>query len=74
MTMAAFELGTLPMLVPLTWAGARLGQRLQRGGWRNAAGLMVVASGVLTLSAPWLLRVPALHGVLDALGCRSLLD
>ena len=72
LTMAAFGLGTLPVMVPLTWAGARLGQRLQRGGLRNAAGLMVVASGVLTLAAPWLLHVPALHGVLDALGCRSL--
>ena len=73
LTMAAFGLGTLPVMVPLTWAGARLGQRLQRGGLRNAAGLMVVASGVLTLAAPWLLHMPALHEVLDALGCRSLL-
>ncbi|MES2859085.1 MAG: sulfite exporter TauE/SafE family protein [Pseudomonadota bacterium] len=73
LTMAAFGLGTLPVMVPLTWAGARLGQRLQRRGLRNAAGLMVVASGVLTLAAPWLLEISALHGVLDALGCRSLL-
>lgn len=72
LTMAAFGLGTLPMMVPLTWAGARLGQRLQRGGLRTAAGLLVVASGLLTLAAPWLLHAPALHGALDALGCRSL--
>lgn len=73
LTMAAFGLGTLPVMVPLTWAGARLGQRLQRRGLRNAAGLMVLASGVLTLAAPWLLQVSVLHDVLDALGCRSLL-
>ena len=72
LTMAAFGLGTLPMMVPLTWAGARFGQRLQRGPWRTGAGLLVIGSGVLTIAAPWLMRLPALHGVLEALGCRSL--
>ena len=71
-TMAAFGLGTLPVMVPLTWAGARFGQRLQRGALRTGAGLLVVAAGLLTLAAPWLMQVPALHGVLAALGCRSL--
>jgi len=72
MTMAAFGLGTLPVMVPLTWAGARFGQRLQRGAWRTGSGLLVVAAGLSTLAAPWLVHVPALHGVLVALGCRSL--
>lgn len=72
LTMAAFGLGTLPVMVSLTWAGARIGQRLQRGALRNAAGLLVIASGLLTLAAPWLMRLPAMHGVLAALGCRSL--
>lgn len=72
LTMLAFGLGTLPVMLPLTWAGARLGQRLQRGGWRTAAGTLVLASGLLTLAAPWLLHAPALHGALVALGCRSL--
>ena len=71
MTMAAFGLGTLPVMLPLTWAGARFGQRLQRSGWRNAAGALVLATGVLTLAGPWLVHAPALHGVLVALGCRS---
>ena len=26
--------------------------------------------GALTIAAPWLMQVPALHGVLSALGCR----
>lgn len=69
LTMAAFGLGTLPMMLPLTWSGARLGQRLQRGGWRAVAGLLVLAAGLLTLAAPWLMQVPALHGTLAALGC-----
>ncbi|QNP40411.1 sulfite exporter TauE/SafE family protein [Lysobacter solisilvae (ex Woo and Kim 2020)] len=72
MTMAAFGLGTLPVMLPLTWAGARMGQRLQRGGWRVAMGLCVLCSGVLTLAAPLLMQSPALHGVLAALGCRAL--
>lgn len=72
LTMAAFGLGTLPMMVPLTWAGMRIGLRLQRGGLRVAAGALVVAAGLLTLAGPWLLRAPLLHGALSALGCRSL--
>ena len=72
LTMAAFGLGTLPTMIPLTWAGARFGQRLQRGHLRTGAGMLVVASGVLTIAAPWLMRLPALHGLLEALGCRSL--
>ena len=72
LTMAAFGLGTLPVMVSLTWAGARIGQRLQRGTLRNVAGLLVVGSGLLTIAAPWLMRMPAMHGILAALGCRSL--
>lgn len=72
LTMAAFGLGTLPVMVTLTWAGQRIGQRLQRGRIRIGAGLLVIAAGLLTLAAPWLMQLPALHGVLAALGCRSL--
>jgi hypothetical protein len=59
-------------MLPLTWAGSRIGQRLHRGRARQLAGLLVIAAGLLTLGAPWLMQVPALHGVLGALGCRSL--
>ena len=72
LTMLAFGLGTLPVMLPLTWSGARLGQRLQRGSLRYAAAALVLLAGVLTLAAPWLMRVPALHTLLTALGCRSL--
>lgn len=70
LTMAAFGLGTLPVMLPLTWSGARLGQRLQRGGLRTAAGAFVLLAGALTIAAPWLMHIPALHGVLSALGCK----
>lgn len=72
LTMAAFGIGTLPMMIPLTWAGARIGQRLQRGGLRIAAGGLVIGTGLLTLAGPWLMQVPVLHDVLEALGCRSI--
>lgn len=72
LTMTAFGLGTLPVMLPLTWAGARFGQRLQRGGWRTAMGLCVMLAGVITLAAPLLMQAPALQGVLAMLGCRSL--
>lgn len=69
LTMAAFGLGTLPLMVSLTWSGARLGQRLQRGGWRLGAGLLVLLAGLLTLASPWLMQIPTMHGLLAALGC-----
>ncbi|SKA04672.1 hypothetical protein SAMN02745674_01697 [Lysobacter spongiicola DSM 21749] len=69
LTMAAFGLGTLPVMLPLTWSGMRIGQRLQRGPWRTGAGVLVLAAGLLTIASPWLMQVPALHGVLAALGC-----
>jgi uncharacterized protein len=70
--MAAFGLGTLPVMLPLTWSGARMGRWLQRPPLRTVLAATVLAAGLLTLSAPWLMQVPALHGPLAALGCRPL--
>ncbi|TWG86187.1 hypothetical protein L599_000800000670 [Luteimonas sp. J16] len=72
LTMLAFGLGTLPVMLPLTWSGQRMGLWLQRPGLRNAAAALVLAAGLLTIAGPWLMQVPALHGVLAALGCRPL--
>ncbi|MBX3725354.1 MAG: sulfite exporter TauE/SafE family protein [Xanthomonadales bacterium] len=72
LTMAAFGVGTLPAVLPLTWGSARLARRLSRPGSRRGLGLMVVLAGALTLAAPWLAQVPALHSLLGALGCRTL--
>jgi sulfite exporter TauE/SafE len=69
LTMATFGLGTWLVMLPLTWSGARLGQRLQRGGLRAAAGGLLLGAGLLTMAAPWLMHAPALHGTLAALGC-----
>ena len=70
LTMAAFGLGTLPVMLPLTWSGQHLGRRLLQGNLRVAVGALVALAGVLTLTAPWLVQaLPALHGPLRALGC-----
>lgn len=70
LTMAAFGLGTLPLMLPLTWSGMRLKLWLHHGPWRYAAALLILAAGVLTIAAPWLMHVPALHDALAALGCK----
>ncbi|RMH93837.1 sulfite exporter TauE/SafE family protein [Lysobacter pythonis] len=72
LTMLAFGLGTLPLMVPLTWSGARMAGWMNRHGLRLALGLLVLLAGLLTLAAPWLMQVPAMHGLLSALGCRSM--
>ncbi len=72
MTMLAFGLGTLPLMIPLTWSGARAARWLDRRGLRLALGLVVLLAGLLTLAAPLLMQVPGMHGLLSALGCRSL--
>lgn len=69
LTMLAFGLGTLPVMLPLTWSGQRMGRWLQRPGLRRGAAGLVLAMGALTIAAPWLMHIPALHGVLAALGC-----
>lgn len=72
LTMAAFGLGTLPVMLPLTWSGARLGRWLQQPGRRTAVATIILLAGVVTVTAPWLMKIPALHGVLSALGCQPL--
>ncbi len=66
--MAAFGLGTLPAMLPLSYSGARW---LARPGQRRMAGFVLLLAGLVTVAMPWLMQVPALHGVLGALGCLS---
>jgi sulfite exporter TauE/SafE len=70
--MLAFGAGTLPAMVPLTWSGARLGQRLQHGPARMVLASLILVAGVVTVLAPWLSKMPHLHAALRALGCRSI--
>lgn len=71
LTMAAFGIGTLPVMLPLTWSGQRIGRWLQRPVLRRAAGVFIASAGAVTLCAPWLMHLPQMHGVLSMLGCLS---
>ncbi len=64
--MAAFGLGTLPAMLPLSYSGARW---VARPAQRRLAGVLMLLAGLATLAAPWLMQVPALHDALAALGC-----
>lgn len=69
--MAAFGLGTMATMVPVTWSGARLGGLLAKRAWRVGAAALVALAGVVTMAGPWLAGQPAIHAVLEAMGCRS---
>lgn len=62
--MLAFGLGTLPMLLAMGVAGARLREALQQRAMRVAAGLVVLGFGLLGL---WRARTGVHAGWLDAL-------
>ena len=69
LTMAAFGLATLPVMLPLAWSGARLGRWLHDPRRRGAGVGLLLVAGVLTLTSPWLMHAPGMPAVLAALGC-----
>jgi sulfite exporter TauE/SafE len=69
--MAAFGLGTLPLMTGVSWSGAHFARTLAQPHWRYAAAALIAAAGALTLAAPWLARSAAAHAWLLALGCRA---
>jgi sulfite exporter TauE/SafE len=71
LVMLSFGLGTLPAMLPLTYAGSRIAHRFAARGPRRAAAALVLLAGVVTAAAPWLMQVPVLHAALAALGCRA---
>lgn len=73
LVMATFGLGTAITMLPLTWSGHRIGFWLQKPRMRRAGGWVLMACGVLTLSAPALAQHPAAHALLSALGCQTLI-
>ena len=71
--MLAFGLGTLPLMVLLSWSGAHFARHLTHPAMRATAAGFIALAGMLTLLAPWLIHSPVAHAWLQALGCRSLL-
>lgn len=71
LVMTSFGVGTMILMLPLTWSGVHLGRRLAQPAFRRMAASLVLLSGLATMFAPWLMRVPAMHAVLAGLGCSS---
>lgn len=69
--MSAFGSGTLLVMLPLTWTGARAAGWLQGRTLRFGGAALLAAAGAITLLAPWLAQLPGLHAVLSALGCQT---
>ena len=69
LTMAAFGLATLPVMLPLTWSGARLGRWLHDPRRRNVGVGVLMVAGLVTLGSPWLMHAPGMPPLLAALGC-----
>jgi sulfite exporter TauE/SafE len=69
--MTSFGLGTLFLMLPLTWSGTHLARRLAQPTFRRIAASLVLLSGIATAFAPWLLRMPGVHAVLAGLGCAN---
>ncbi len=72
LTMAAFGMGTLPLMVPLAWTGARALQGRHAAATRRWGGAAIIGLGLLTMAAPWLVALPTIGPVLHALGCAPL--
>ena len=73
LVMLAFGLGTLPLMTAISYSGARFQNLLGHRGLRTGLAVTVFVAGALTAAAPWLMHAPGMHGVLAALGCRSLI-
>lgn len=69
LTMAAFGLATLPVMLPLTWSGARLGRWLHDPRRRMAGVAVLLLAGLVTIASPWLMHAPGMPALLAALGC-----
>ncbi|MBL8298514.1 MAG: sulfite exporter TauE/SafE family protein [Rhodanobacteraceae bacterium] len=67
--MLSFGLGTLLLMLPLTWSGMHLGRRLAQPKLRRVAASLLLLSGLATALAPWLMHMPGVHALLAGLGC-----
>lgn len=71
--MLAFGIGTLPLMITLSYSGAHFAKLFNNGKIRLSAASLIFMAGLLTALAPWLLHSASAHRLLQALGCRSLL-
>jgi sulfite exporter TauE/SafE len=71
--MLAFGIGTLPLMITLSYSGGHFMRYLSRPAVRHSFAFVIFMAGLITATAPWLMRSAAAHHVLESLGCRSLI-
>ncbi len=71
--MLAFGIGTLPLMITLSYSGGHFMRYLGRSSVRYSFALLIFLAGFITAIVPWLMQSATTHHLLEALGCRSLL-
>lgn len=69
--MLAFGLGTLPLMIAISWSGSQFSALFRKKGLKTGIAAMIFLAGLLTAMAPLLMRSAGAHAWLEALGCRS---
>ena len=71
--MLAFGIGTLPIMITLSYSGGHFMRYLSKTTVRYSFALFILLAGLITAATPWLMHTSSMSSVLEALGCRSLL-
>jgi sulfite exporter TauE/SafE len=70
--MLAFGIGTLPLMITLSYSGGHFVRYFSKNSVRYSFALLILLAGLITAITPWILHTPRMSSVLEALGCRSL--
>lgn len=70
--MLAFGIGTLPLMITLSYSGGQFVRYLSKSSVRYSFALFILLAGLITAITPWLTHTSSINSVLEALGCRSL--
>ena len=71
--MLAFGIGTLPLMITLSYSGGQFVRYLSKNSVRYSFALFILLAGLVTAITPWLIHASGINSILEALGCRSLL-
>jgi sulfite exporter TauE/SafE len=71
--MLAFGIGTLPLMITLSYSGGHFLRYLGQSTVRYSFALLIFLAGLITAIVPWLMQSATTHQLLETLGCRSLL-
>lgn len=71
--MLAFGIGTLPLMITLSYSGGHFTRYLGEPKVRYSFAFFILLAGLITAITPWLIHSSRMISVLEALGCRSLI-